>query len=95
MRLISHPAWRHGPSALVCPLVLPRVSLASLKVQWGHPCAVPDEAMLHQWMQWLCGRGPAGILSAPSLAAADFTSAEYNGESYAVRMFSAGAQYDF
>ena len=64
MRLISHPAWRHGPSALVCPLVLPRVSLASLKVQWGHPCAVPDEAMLHQWMQWLCGRGPAGILSA-------------------------------
>jgi len=28
-------------------------------------------------------------------AAADFTSAEYNGDSHAVRMFTAGAQYDF
>jgi len=28
-------------------------------------------------------------------AAADFTSAEYNGDSHAVRMFSAGAQYEF
>ncbi len=30
-----------------------------------------------------------------AVAAADFTSAEYSGESYAVRMFSAGAQYEF